>query len=168
MALSGLLVEVTRVMVANQLHQRQPVILHSDVPEQLARFEQRVRAASIEVRVLVGLDPPAGPFRELAVELVALETASATEYADYPEQQVQGEDGRGYFLHQQYLRLLERLQKMLDDAGGVVPPDGQPVLPTANLPRARFPDPSVYPDPVLVPGVTYTRSRYGSDPKTAG
>lgn len=168
MALSELLQEVTRVKVAQVLHQRRPGILHTDVPEQLARFEERIRQASIEVRILVGEAPPAGPFRELAVQASVLEAASLTEYADYPEQQVQGEDGRGYFLHQQYLALLARLQGMINDAGGVVPPDGQPVAPTAGLPRARMPEPGIYPDPVLIAGVTYRRTGYSTDPKTAG
>lgn len=157
MALSGLLADVTRDTVAEKLQQRRPTILLSDVPEQLARFEARVKSASLAVRVLVGANPPAGTIRDLAADTIALETASATEYADYPEQQVQGRDGRGYFLHQQYLERLALLQKIITDAGGVVPPDGEPVpgTNTPALPRATMPDALPYPDPVQVRGISH-------------
>lgn len=154
--MAELLEDVTRTMVAEKLHQRRPQILISDVPEQLARFAARKRSASLEVRVLVGIDPPVGTFRDIAAEAIALETASLTEYAEYPEQQAQGQEGRGYFLHQQYLAKLALLAKLIADAGGVVPPDGEPVpAATHTLPSARFPDPLPYPDPVVVAGVTY-------------
>lgn len=160
MALSGLLGDVTRVKVAELLHQRQPRILHSDVPEQLARFEERVKQAGIEVRIVVGDNPPAGSIRDLAAIAIALEAASQTEYADYPEQQVQGEDGRGYFLHQQYLERLATLRMIVANAGGVVPADGEPVRPTtAGLPRSRGPLPGIYPDPVQVRGINYPHER---------
>jgi len=155
MALSGLLGDVTRESVAEKLHQRQPKILTSTDPEQLARFEARVTSASFAVRTLVGSDPPAGTIRDLAADTIALETASATEYADYPEQQVQGQDGRGYFLHQQYLERLALLTQILADAGGVVPPDGEPVPTVAGLPHATMPDHLPYPDPAYVAGVTH-------------
>lgn len=158
MALSGLLADVTRATVAEKLHQRRPTVLISDVPEQLARYEARVRSASLAVRILVGVDPPAGTIRDLAADTIALETASSTEYADYPEQQVQGGDGRGYFLHQQYLERLALLQQIIADAGGVVPDDGEPV-PGANagagLPRATMPDHLPFPDPAYVAGITH-------------
>lgn len=165
MPLTGLLGDVTRESVAEKLHQRRPAILHSDVPEQLARFEQRVRGASLAVRILIGSDPPAGTIRDLGAEAIALETASATEYAEYPEQQVQGADGRGYFLHQRYLEQLALLERIIADAGGVVPPDGEPIPTVAGRPTARFPAALPYPDPVQVRGVTYVTT---SDPKTAG
>jgi hypothetical protein len=155
MALSGLLGDVTRLTVAEKLHQRRPQILISDVPEQLARFEARVRASSLAVRVLVGSDPPAGTIRDLAAEAIALETASATEYAEYPEQQVQGSEGRGYFLHQQYLERLALLAQIIADAGGTVPPDGEPLPATSALPRATMPEHLPYPDPAYVRGITH-------------
>jgi hypothetical protein len=156
MALTGLLADVTRASVAEKLHQRRPQVLISDVPEQLDRFEARVKSASLAVRVLVGADPPAGTIRDLAADTIALETASSTEYADYPEQQVQGEDGRGYFLHQQYLERLALLQQIIAEAGGTVPEDGEPVRPASTgLPRATMPDPLAYPDPVQVRGISH-------------
>lgn len=163
MALSGLLADVTRETVAEKLHQRRPTVLISDVPEQLARYEARVKSASLAVRVLVGANPPAGTIRDLAADAIALETASSTEYADYPEQQVQGRDGRGFFLHQQYLEKLALLSKIIADAGGVVPPDGEPVPGagvTTGLPRATMPEHLPYPDPAYVAGVTHHASTH--------
>lgn len=162
MALSGLLGDVTRVAVAEKLHRRRPQILISDVPEQLARFEERVKSSSLAVRVLVGSNPPAGTIRDLAADAIALETASATEYAEYPEQQVQGSDGRGYFLHQQYLEKLALLERIITDAGGTVPEDGEPLPPAGvALPRATMPAHLPYPDPAYVAGVTHPRPDLG-------
>lgn len=141
MALTGLLGDVTRDRVAALLHQRRPEILDTAVPEHLARYEARVRGASVEVVLITGEDPAPGPMRDLAVEAVALETASQTEYAEYPEQQTPGDTGRGWHLHQRYLELLSRLRSNSSTGSG--------------LPRARFPGSSTYPDPVLVRGLDY-------------
>jgi hypothetical protein len=141
MALTGLLGDVTRDRVAALLHQRRPEILDTDVPEHLARYEARVRGAAVEVLLITGDDPAAGPVRDLAAEAIALEVASQTEYAEYPEQQVAGDEGRGYHLHQRYLELLSRLRSNSSTGSG--------------LPRARMPAPLPYPDPVLVRGFHY-------------
>lgn len=146
--LTGMLVEVTQIRVAGLLQQRQPEILEN-VPEELAKFEDRVRGAAVEVVLLTGADPPQGPIRNLAVEVIALETGSGIEYAEYPEQQVQGREGRGYYLHQRYLELLARLREIITGAGGSVPPDGGTGgVHTGRTPLGCFPDPLPEIEPV--------------------
>lgn len=149
MPLSGMLADVTQVKVASLLNQRRPDILDASIPEEVALFEATVESASVELLFLVNEDPPSGAIRRLAVEAIALETASLIEYAQYPEQQAPGETGRGYHLHQRYLELLGRVRELVNAAGGVVPADGgTPVLLQGGRPRARFPEPMGYPDPV--------------------
>lgn len=144
MALTGMLADVTQAKVAGLLRQRQPDILDAADADQLAVYEERVRGAAVEVVLLVGSDPTPGPCRDLAVEAIALQTASEIEYAEYPEQQVQGDVGRGYHLHQRYLELLKVLQRLID-AGTVAPGDG--ATPTVPPPLSSFPPP--LPDLVL-------------------
>lgn len=168
MALVGVLGDVTQEDVRGSLLERDPELLDSAVPRLVAAFEQLVTLAGAEVRILVGPDPVAGPIRDFAALAIATETASLIEYAEYPEQQAQGEDGRGYFLHQKYLELLGSLRAWLAAYGGVVPPDGGVAPPAPQgLPRARFQGPSPYPDPVLVRGVSHpadvTRSRLAEE-----
>jgi hypothetical protein len=160
MALTGILGDITRERVSGVLYEREPELLTSDAPVEVGAYEALVRGAGISVILLTGPDPPAGSIRDLAVEAITLETGSSIEYAVYPEQQVQGEDGRGFYLHQRYLEKLAELRAIMAAAGGVVPPDGEP-LPTAGmgLPRARMPEPLPYPDPVLVRGVSYADPR---------
>lgn len=150
MALTGLLGDVTQSRVAGLLNERRPGILDSEDPDQVARYEARVRGAAVQVVLLTGLDPIQGAVRELAVEAIACQTASEIEYAEYPEQQVAGDDGRGYHLHQRYLELYAQLQRIIDNAGGVVPPDGTTSV--RGRPRGRFPAPQPYPDPAYVRG----------------
>lgn len=115
--------DVTQSKVAGLLQQRRPEILETADPVEVAKFEARVRGAAVEVVLLTGVDPPSGPIRDMAVEAIALQTGSEIEYAEYPEQQAQGLDGRGYHLHQRYLELLARLNEIIADLGGV-PADG--------------------------------------------
>ena len=111
MALEGILGDVTTEKVAGLLQQRQPEIFDPEDPDQVNRLEARIRGAAVEVLLLTGANPPAGPVRDLAAEAIALQTASEIEYAEFPEQQVAGDHGRGYHLHQRYLELLARLQE---------------------------------------------------------
>lgn len=160
MALTGIRGDITRERLSGMLLERDPELLDGDVPEQVTQYENLVRGAAISVVLLTGADPPTGSIRDLAVEAISLETASAIEYAEYPEQQVQGEDGRGYWLHQRYLEKLGELRQIIDDAGGEVPPDGEPVRPRRHgIPLGNFPDPLPYPDGARVPGVTYADPR---------
>jgi hypothetical protein len=163
MALTGILGDVTRERVSGVLYERDPELLNSDVPAEVAAYEALVRGAAVSVVLLTGLNPPLGSIRDLAVEAIALETGSAIEYAEYPEQQVQGEDGRGYYLHQRYLEKLADLRGIIAALpGGVIPDDGEPIRGGTGLPRARMPAPLPYPDPVLVRNVSYvdTRARW--------
>ena len=54
MALDGVRGDVTQVKVAGLLQQRKPRILTDDDPDQVARFEERVKGASVAVVLLVG------------------------------------------------------------------------------------------------------------------
>lgn len=156
MALVGVLGDVTQEEVKGSLLERDPELLDSDVPRHVVAFEQLVKLAGAQVRVIVGTDPPAGPIRELAAQAIAVETASLIEYAEYPEQQIQGEDGRGYFLHQKFLELLGTLSAWVASYGGTVPEDGGVApAPRQGLPRARFQAASPYPDPAIVRGVSH-------------
>lgn len=138
----AMLGEVTQTKVAGLLQQRRPAILETDNVEELAKFEARVRGAAVEVVLLTGLDPVEGPIRDLAVEAIALQTGSEIEYAEFPEQQVPGDVGRGYHLHQRYLELLARLRAIIDAAGGQVPDDGGAGgVTTARSPLGCFPEP---------------------------
>lgn len=144
MALAGMLAEVTQTKVAGLLAERQPEILDDSIPAQVTLFEARVTGAAVEVVILVGSDPAPGPLRGLAVEAVALQTASEIEYAEYPEQQTAGDTGRGYHLHQRYRELLDQIQGYV--LGGM-PGDGTTTGPLA--PRGDFPPPEPFPDPAL-------------------
>lgn len=157
MALTGILGDVTRSRISGVLYEREPELLDSDAPSEVQAFEALVRGAAISVVLLTGADPPAGSIRDLAVEAIVLETGSAIEYAVVPEQQEQGQDGRGYYLHQRYLEKLAELRAIIGALpGGVIPPDGEPVRSAViGLPAARMPAALPYPDPVLVRGVTY-------------
>lgn len=140
--LAPLLAEVTQTRVAGLLQRRQPAILKSEDPEQVARFEDRVRGAAVEVVLLTGPDPAVGPIRDLAVEVIAQQTGSGIEYAEFPEQQAPGDSGRGYYLHQRYLELLARLREIITGAGGQVPDDGGTGgVPAARAPLGSFPPP---------------------------
>lgn len=153
MALTGILADITQEKVSAPLNQREPEILTSAEPEQVQRFEDMVRSAAVEVVLLTGPNPPTGPIRDLAVEAIALQTASAIEYSEFPEQQVAGDEGRGYYLHQRYLELLAQLRTIIANAGGQVPPDGGAGGVANNKrPRGRFPAPMPYPDPIIVRG----------------
>ncbi len=141
MALDGVRGDVTQVKVAGLLQKRKPRLLTDDDPDQVARFEERVKGASVAVVLLVGEDPDAGLLRDLAAEAIAHETAAEIEYAEYPEQQTQGDVGRGYHLHQRYLELLAMLRGYIESGttSGVV---GVPA-PVGSFPPARcYPDPA--------------------------
>lgn len=149
MALEGMLSEVTQAKVRGLLDERDPIILDTEIPEEVERFEARVQGAAVQVLLLTGTNPPAGPIRDLAVEAIALQTGSEIEYATYPEQQAAGDTGRGYHLHQRYLELLGDLRRIIERGGGI-PDDGGsggPVL-TSPHPLGTFPAPSA-----PVPGV---------------
>lgn len=109
MALLGVRGDVSQEKVAGLLNQRRPRILDSEDSEQVTRFEERVRGAAVTVVLLVGEEPAEGLLRDLAAEAIANKAASEIEYAEYPEQQTQGDVGRGYHLHQRYLELLAQL-----------------------------------------------------------
>jgi hypothetical protein len=138
MALSGLLAEVTQARVRGLLSKRDPAILDQDDADQLAPFEAQVRSAAVQVVLLTGDDPEAGPVRELAVTAIAYQTGSEIEYATYPEQQAPGDTGRGYFLHQRYLELLAQLRE-LTGGGITVPVVGR------GAPQGSFPPPEPFP-----------------------
>ncbi|HXH77312.1 hypothetical protein [Nocardioides sp.] len=148
MALTGILEEVTRPRLSGgHLRERQSEILDSTVAAVIAGFEELVRSSSLQVVLLTGPNPPAGPLRDLAAEIITLETASAIEYGEFPEQQVQGEDGRGYFLHQRALELLADLTRRIADLGGVIPADGGSAGVSPGLsPLGSFPPALPYPD----------------------
>lgn len=111
----AMLGEVSQTKVAGLLQQRRPAILDTENVDELAKFEARVRGAAVEVVLLTGADPDGGPIRDLAIEAIAMQTASEIEYSEYPEQQVAGDVGRGYHLHQRYLELLALLRGELAD-----------------------------------------------------
>lgn len=134
--LSGLLADVTREKVAGLLEQRQPDIITSDDPADIARFEARVTGAGVEVIFIVGADRPASPLRTLAVEAIALQTASEIEYAEFPEQQAPGDEGRGYHLHQRYLELLAQLRQWVSAGGGDGGMSGGGLAPSGSFPAA--------------------------------
>lgn len=146
-----LLEDVTSAKVAGLLQERQPTIL-DDTDEARARFAARLRGAAVEVLGLVGGNPPAGITRDLAAEAIAFQVASEIEFAEFPEQQAPGDDGRGGYLHERYVELLKRLKEILDDNDGVVPPGELPTRRRPGRSRARFPAPEEYPDPVVVRG----------------
>lgn len=114
MALTGVRGDVDQAKVAGLLQARRPDILDAADPAQVERFEARVRGASVTVVLLAGPDPAEGPLRDLAAEAIAAQTASEIEYAEYPEQQTQGDVGRGYHLHQIYLELLAQLRVYIE------------------------------------------------------
>ena len=114
MALTGVRADVDQAKVSGLLQARQPDILDAGDPEQIERFEARVRGASVTVVLLAGEDPTQGLLRDLAAEAIALETAAEIEYAEYPEQQAPGDTGRGYHLHQRYLELLDQLRAYIE------------------------------------------------------
>jgi hypothetical protein len=148
MALDGILGDVDQVAVAGLLQQRRPLIVEKGDPVQEERFAERVRGAAVLVLPLTGPDPAPGPVRQLALEAIALETGSAIEYAEFPEQQGQGLSGRGYFLHQRFLELIANLTSMVTLAGVVLQADGSVYTPVlmkrAQTPVGDFPPP--YPD----------------------
>lgn len=165
MALTGMLAEVTADRLKGPLQQRTPELVESDVPEHLVRLEGLVRGASVRVVLLTGPDPVPGAFRDLAVEAIVLETASRIEYAEFPEQQTPGDEGRGWHLHQQYLELLGEIRAIVDSNGGTPPSDGGagPAI-AGGLPRATFPAPMAYPDPIQVRGFGANVARRYQDP----
>lgn len=141
MALSGVRGDVTQPVVAGLLNARRPAILDSNDPAEVAKFEARVTGAAVQVVMLVGTEPAAGPLRELAAEAIATETASQIEYAEFPEQQGPGDIGRGYYLHKRYLELLALLTGYIESGttSGVL---GVP-SPVGTFPAARdYPDPA--------------------------
>lgn len=137
-----MLADVTQERIKALLKERQPAILDSGDAEQLALFEAQVRGAAVEVVLLTGDSPDAGPIRELAVTAIAYQAGSEIEYASYPEQQAPGDIGRGYHLHQRYLELLAKLTRLT--GGGIT-------TPTAGVgsPQGSFPPPECEIDPAL-------------------
>lgn len=151
--LAPLLAEVTQTRVAGLLQRRQPAILNAEDAEQVARFEDRVRGAAVEVVLLTGPNPAEGPIRDLAVEIIACQTASGIEYAEFPEQQGPEREGRGYYLHQRHLELLARLRTIIEGAGGQVPDDGGTGgVSTSRTPLGSFPPPlrEIDPEPTYL------------------
>ncbi len=154
MALDGMLDEIDETKIKGLLLRREDPMVF----EETDVFEARVRGAAVEVVLLTGDDPDDLAIRALAVEAIAVQTASAIEYAEFPEQQAQGDTGRGYHLHQRYLELLQRLQSLVDAGHG--PDDGE-ALPTTPAPVGSFPpayrpifDPAV-PEPYQEPWCGY-------------
>lgn len=146
MALTGILAEITQARVKGHLLERDPAVITSTEPGDVAAFETLVRSAAAQVTVLTGDNPPVGRVRNLAVEAIAVQTAAEIEYATFPEQQAAGLDGRGYHLHQRYLELLNELRRIMDAHGGIVPEGDGPLLgATAGRPRSRFPKPLGWP-----------------------
>lgn len=143
MALEGVRGDVTQVRVAGLLQQRRPTILDATDPAEVAKFEAIVRGAAVTVVLLVGEDPETGLLRDLAAEAIALETASQIEYAEFPEQQVPGDQGRGFHLHERYLELLAQIRGYVE-SGTVSGAVGVP-KPVGSFPVAR-----AYPDPAEV------------------
>ena len=68
MALTGVRADVDQAKVSGLLQARQPDILDAGDPEQIERFEARVRGASVTVVLLAGEDPTQGLLRDLAAE----------------------------------------------------------------------------------------------------
>ena len=80
MPLSGILGDVTQERLRGVLLERRPALLDAASPEQVAQFETFVRSAATEVVLLTGYDPPAGPIRDLAVDVIINETGSRIAY----------------------------------------------------------------------------------------
>lgn len=132
MALVGVRGDITQAKVAGLLLARQSDLLETGNVE---AFEQRVAGASVAVVLLVGEDPASGLLRDLAAEAIAHEVAAQIEYAEYPEQQAQGDNGRGYHLHQRYLELLALLRQYVE-TGTVTGVAG------VSSPVGSFPEPA--------------------------
>lgn len=143
MALQELLADVTVPMIRSHLLERPLEILETDPPN--ADLEARIAGAAVEVLLITGPDPQSARVRALAVEAIAVQTASELEYTAFPEQQAPGDTGRGYLLHQRYLELLKRLQSLADS--GSIP--GTETPPSVARPVASFPPPQPMPDPSL-------------------
>jgi len=137
MALTGLAAEITKPMIGILLLERDPGVLDRTygVPAEPV-FEAHVRQITTEVVAVTGPNPQ-GTTRELALQCIAYGVGSAIEYAEFPEQQMAGEQGRGWFLKKRFGELLEMLKGM-PTGGGT----------SGSASRARFPSPRRYPDPI--------------------
>ncbi|SDC46067.1 hypothetical protein [Nocardioides lianchengensis] len=122
MALTGLAAHVTKESIAKLLLGRSPDLLDEDVPED--RLDEWVRGVAAKVVPYVGTNPPEGAPRDIALDAIAYEVASEIEYSLFPEQQEQGNIGRGYHLHQKYLEMLAQLGTFPTEGPGVIPGPG--------------------------------------------
>ncbi|WP_221585559.1 hypothetical protein [Microbacterium sp. G2-8] len=137
MPLTGIASEVTESMVGVLLKERSPDMLfertYGDPPQTI--FEATVQQIAAEVIPVTGADPQ-GATRELTLQCIAYGVASNIEYAEFPEQQGAGSQGRGYFLKRKFDDLLNTLRTLPKDGSG-----------KGNVSRARFPAARPYPDP---------------------
>lgn len=132
MALAGFAAEVKPRSVRALLGNRDPAILKTDDPNH-DLFTETVAGVATEIVPLVGVDPPAGPVRDLAIWCLTLGVAASIETSLYPEQQL-GEDARASELRIRYLATLAELRER-----GAVAGSG---------PSGSFPPALPYPDPV--------------------
>lgn len=138
--LTGIAAEVTKPMVGVLLAERPPDILERvyEGSPQTPMFDVFVQMIAAQVVAVVGSDVR-GDRRALAIQCIAYGVGSEVEYAEFPEQQLAGGTGRGWFLKQRFAELLETLRGMPADGNG----GG-----AAGISRARSPKPRRYPDPI--------------------
>ena len=136
--MSDLAAAVTKPMVGVLLAERPPDILertYGDPPVRM--FDVAVQRIVVEVVAVAGSNLH-GARRDLAVQCVAYGVGAEIEYSEFPEQQLQGGIGRGWFLKRKYEELLALLRTMpANGSGGGL----------GNRSRGRFPKPRPYPDP---------------------
>ncbi|MGO1265604.1 MAG: hypothetical protein ACTMIY_03105 [Microbacterium gubbeenense] len=137
MALTGLAAEVTKSSIAILLLKRDPGVLDRTFGAgEEPLFDAHVRQVATEVIAVTGPDPK-GTTRELALQCIAYGVGSAIEYAEFPEQQMAGDQGRGWFLKKRFGELLDMLKGM-PSGGGT----------SGGTSRGRFPPPRRFPDPI--------------------
>lgn len=142
MPLTGLAAEVTKANVGILLAERAPDLLDKTYGTPPApMFEAFVQQIAAEVIPVVGTNPT-GATRALALQAIAYGVASSVEYAEFPEQQAQGNIGRGYFLKLKFNDLLNTLRGMPSTSADTI---------RAGVSRGSFPPASTYPDPLRQP-----------------
>lgn len=142
MPLTGLAAEVTKANVGILLAERAPDLLDKTYGTPPApMFEAFVQQIAAEVIPVVGSNPT-GATRTLALQAIAYGVASNIEYSEFPEQQSQGNSGRGYYLKLKFNDLMTTLRGMPSSSSDAI---------ASGISRGSFPPASVYPDPLRQP-----------------
>ncbi len=141
----ALLDTVTKSMVVTLLGERPVALVDSVYTDSLnvthAWFDDFVAKRGARVAAVVGANPTNTAVAQLAAQCIAYGVAAEFEYAAYPEQQMQGGGGRGYWLDQQFEKQRQELREML----GAGASDALPL----GVSRSSFPNPLPFPDPAI-------------------